>query len=565
MNQSKQDHSNNTTLQFLADQKMKANWKAVQLKKKDNSKSSFENSNNDLSIAQLHADIEAIKSSEHFKMWNTPPSGDLPAQKKENSTTRHTNLDASKSNNTGLPHQLKTGVENLSGYSMDDVKVHYNSDKPAQLQAHAFAQGTDIHIASGQEKHLPHEAWHVVQQKQGRVKPTMQMKGKVNINDDAGLEKEADEMGAKAIDYSEKIETHINLNNSRTSKNQGITQRLVINAQSNDRGVRDAVNSTVTHRQWGDDNNELNEQEARNHHQSTVYENSEDNALSDFNNNEPIHIVGHGAVVLDDKNVGFRAITIGNKSPEELVEFFNRTNLPKDFTGLIYLQACYSAAGYHKSFLERFRKCMFKNGWTSFKIKGNLGSSRVTNGAIDIQDQNKETAALYWLLSNSRPIIEEIKNTPLPTLAKVFRNRRRQFLEARSESVVEIKELLEEKLVNVKVEEAGEVKEVKVAGEAEAEETTPVYSAESPENTIITPASTPISLPNENIYYKDNEKYRNKLIRKSKSLIEFLESEKFCSDDLRKIEYKIKIQQKAINQIVSLIERPLYESNENNN
>jgi diketogulonate reductase-like aldo/keto reductase len=104
-----------------------------------------------------------------------------------------------KANNTGLPSQLKNGIENLSGHSMDDVKVHYNSDKPAQLNAHAYAQGADIHLASGQEKHLPHEAWHVVQQKQGRVKPTLQMKGKVNVNDDEGLEKEADLMGGKAL------------------------------------------------------------------------------------------------------------------------------------------------------------------------------------------------------------------------------------------------------------------------------------------------------------------------------------------------------------------------------
>ncbi len=59
---------------------------------------------------------------------------------------------------------------------MKDVKVNYNSPKPAQLQAHAYAQGTDIHVSPGQEKHLPHEAWHVVQQKQGRVKPTLQLK-----------------------------------------------------------------------------------------------------------------------------------------------------------------------------------------------------------------------------------------------------------------------------------------------------------------------------------------------------------------------------------------------------
>ncbi|MDR3061610.1 MAG: DUF4157 domain-containing protein [Dysgonamonadaceae bacterium] len=103
-----------------------------------------------------------------------------------------------KPNNTGLPDNLKTGIENLSGYSMDDVQVHYNSAKPAQLQALAYTQGTDIHVAPGQEQHLPHEAWHVVQQKQGRVQPTMRLQ-RVNINDNEGLEKEADVMGVKVL------------------------------------------------------------------------------------------------------------------------------------------------------------------------------------------------------------------------------------------------------------------------------------------------------------------------------------------------------------------------------
>ena len=34
---------------------------------------------------------------------------------------------------------------------MDDVKVHYNSPKPKQLQAHAYTQGTNIYLASGTE------------------------------------------------------------------------------------------------------------------------------------------------------------------------------------------------------------------------------------------------------------------------------------------------------------------------------------------------------------------------------------------------------------------------------
>ena len=103
-----------------------------------------------------------------------------------------------KPNNTGLSDNLKSGIENLSGYSLDDVKVHYNSDKPAQLSALAYAQGTDIHVAPGQEKHLSHEAWHVVQQKQGRVQPTVQMQG-VSVNDNEGLEREADVMGMQAL------------------------------------------------------------------------------------------------------------------------------------------------------------------------------------------------------------------------------------------------------------------------------------------------------------------------------------------------------------------------------
>jgi len=97
-------------------------------------------------------------------------------------------------NKTGLPDNLKAGVESMSGYSMDNVRVHYNSSKPAELEALAYTQGTDIYVGPGQEKHLPHEAWHVVQQKQGRVQPTVQMQG-LQVNDDEGLEREADEKG----------------------------------------------------------------------------------------------------------------------------------------------------------------------------------------------------------------------------------------------------------------------------------------------------------------------------------------------------------------------------------
>jgi hypothetical protein len=141
--------------------------------------------------------------------------------------------DEPKENKTGLPDELKTGMEALSGISLDDVKVHYNSSLPATVNALAYAKGTDIHIGSGQKKHLAHEAWHVVQQKQGRVKATMQMMGGMNINDDDNLEKEADVMGKNASELGDKNNTaqlkNKNLNNSGKVIQRAFIGRIQMN------------------------------------------------------------------------------------------------------------------------------------------------------------------------------------------------------------------------------------------------------------------------------------------------------------------------------------------------
>ena len=135
--------------------------------------------------------LKGVENEEPLQMKPWQLVADKPAANK----TGHPNQ-------TGLPNNLKAGIEHLSGIDISDVKVHYNSAQPAQLHALAYAQGTDIHVAPGQERHLPHEAWHVVQQKQGRVQPTVQMKAGIAINDDKGLENEADVMGAKAFQFT---------------------------------------------------------------------------------------------------------------------------------------------------------------------------------------------------------------------------------------------------------------------------------------------------------------------------------------------------------------------------
>jgi len=126
-----------------------------------------------------------------------------------------------KNNNTGMPDNLKAGIERMSGIDISDVKVNYNSSKPAEVGALATTQGNQIHIASGQEKHLPHEAWHTVQQKQNRVKPTMSVGG-VAINDSSSLENEATVMGNRAMQMKADVN---GIPEVQKSSSAGITQR----------------------------------------------------------------------------------------------------------------------------------------------------------------------------------------------------------------------------------------------------------------------------------------------------------------------------------------------------
>jgi hypothetical protein len=142
-----------------------------------------------------------------------------------------------KPNLTGMPDKLKTGIESLSGIDISDVRVHVNSDKPAQMNVLAYAQGRQIYMGPGLERYLPHEAWHVVQQAQGRVKPNIQKKNGISINDDPLLEKEADAMGEIAAtsgrEFYEPIKKKSAFNKiiqAQTPVNKRVSQKLLEDA-----------------------------------------------------------------------------------------------------------------------------------------------------------------------------------------------------------------------------------------------------------------------------------------------------------------------------------------------
>lgn len=98
-------------------------------------------------------------------------------------------------NSTGIPDRMKQDFENRSGLSFDDVRIHYNSGRPARFQSLAYTQGTNVYIAPGQEKHLGHELGHVLQQKQGMVRPAIRYENAL-LNNDPYLENQADRFAA---------------------------------------------------------------------------------------------------------------------------------------------------------------------------------------------------------------------------------------------------------------------------------------------------------------------------------------------------------------------------------
>jgi len=105
-----------------------------------------------------------------------------------------------------MPLEVQHQMEEALGGDFSDVTIYPNSDKATNVGALAYTQGTEIHFAPGQynpdsyegKELLGHELTHVMQQKAGRVTPTGKIGRDTLINDDQGLEMEAEQMGKKA-------------------------------------------------------------------------------------------------------------------------------------------------------------------------------------------------------------------------------------------------------------------------------------------------------------------------------------------------------------------------------
>lgn len=103
---------------------------------------------------------------------------------------------------SAMPGETLSQMSSTFGTDFSDVNIHQGSQSAVDAGALAYTQGNDIHFAPGQydpasqsgQELLGHELTHVVQQREGRVQANNEVNG-MPLNDDKGLEKEADDMG----------------------------------------------------------------------------------------------------------------------------------------------------------------------------------------------------------------------------------------------------------------------------------------------------------------------------------------------------------------------------------
>lgn len=334
--------------------------------------------------------------------------------------------EAPRPNNTGMPDNLKSGIESLSGFSMDDVRVHYNSSKPATVQALAYTQGTDIHVAPGQEKHLPHEAWHVAQQMAGRVSPTTNING-MPVNDNVALEHEADVMGEIAVQCQKnnKLSSYKNTTNiiqcdffekkldGSYLVQKGDPPETMVQIEDEYSDGKNTLpvyrnklyhcfycETDLTNPHIKDDAAKAGKRRADKQGRELILIPLNAKDVFPIEVDENIIIVSHGeTVVYIDEKSSFK---FANQDAEALAGSIAQL-LPNGYRGEIYLDGCCTGLGTspykNNSYAQKFFNVL-KNKYAKkmgeFSVKANLGLARTQDDGregIDVNDSNRDFIA----------------------------------------------------------------------------------------------------------------------------------------------------------------------------
>ncbi len=179
---------------------------------------SFDARPNNQTIQEKSNDKDEADDESQTSQWSLDFAGASPPPPTQNKNSvgnaQQNNplqrKEAKAQDTTGATEEGHTGevmskMESAFGADFSNIKINKNSSDAEDMGALAYTKGNQIDFAPGQynpqsqsgQELLGHELAHVVQQREGRVKANSSVNGQA-VNNDPGLEKEADDLGKKA-------------------------------------------------------------------------------------------------------------------------------------------------------------------------------------------------------------------------------------------------------------------------------------------------------------------------------------------------------------------------------
>ncbi len=321
-------------------------------------------------------------------------------------------IPTSRGSGSPLPQSIKARLEAYSGQTMDEVRVHADSDQPGPYGARAFAQGRDIHLAPGERALLAHEAWHVAQQKAGRVPVTGRVADRA-LNADTGLEAEAERMAPLLERGGDQMEAAAVPSPGPLHFGAPPMQRVIVSWQPDDAVVARAAKNLASSVAGP-----VLSVKAFQSYKLGVTEN--------------LHLVGHGGGIARDQHGGSvgSATTFAGLPAATLAKKI-AARLPDDYSGRVFLVQC-SAAGQNPdgapTFAQDFTDLVHKNMQASgilgfgkrrlgpdFEVHAPAGNAvvgadsgrpgRLPQGQIGYRSQDVQTSFLLKKVDEAQDVV----------------------------------------------------------------------------------------------------------------------------------------------------------------
>lgn len=135
---------------------------------------------------------------------------------------------------TGIPFQMQRHFEGISGFSLADVQVSYNSNRSAQLNVLAHTQRNRAYIAPKQERCLSYELGYIVPQKQEFSEELSHSQNSDTLQLYCGSEVYTSESGSNLLHYIGKDAPDGGMPNEGVPSNTGISILYEVIAQKHD-------------------------------------------------------------------------------------------------------------------------------------------------------------------------------------------------------------------------------------------------------------------------------------------------------------------------------------------